>query len=86
MAGTSGGVLEELDGGGARRLRLRLTLFLSPAGATPPSSFLSPPELHASGDRRDGRREREQAGPQRFDGCSVEDRRRLTLASGFKRD
>jgi len=44
MAGTSGGVLEELDGGGARRLRLRLTLFLSPAGATPPSSFLSPPE------------------------------------------
>jgi len=30
MAGTSGGVLEELDGGGARRLRLRLTLFSLP--------------------------------------------------------
>jgi hypothetical protein len=27
MAGTSGGVLEELDGSGARRLWLRLTFF-----------------------------------------------------------
>jgi hypothetical protein len=33
MAGTSGGVLEELDGSGARSLWLHLTLFSLPCGS-----------------------------------------------------
>jgi hypothetical protein len=79
MAGTSGGVLDELDAHAACGCASRF--FLSPAGATPPSIFLSPPELHPSGHRRDGRREREQAGPHRFDGCSTEGERKIRSAA-----